>query len=52
MAFMGTNTDCVLKAIAVEVTSFFFFLMKVLSAGFLNMRKQYSDSDCQIMIWD
>lgn len=32
MAFMGTNIDYVLKAIAVEVT--FFFLMKVLKAVF------------------
>ena len=24
MAFMGTNTDCVLKDTAVEVTTFFF----------------------------
>lgn len=50
MSFMGTNIDYVLKDIAVEVT--FFFLMKAFKAGFFNMRKQYSDSDCQIIIWD
>lgn len=48
MAIMGTNTDYAWKAIATVVhLSDERFESRVLS-----VRRQYTDGDCQIMIWD
>lgn len=50
---MGTNTDHVCKATAIVVTSLSFNLSdERFQSRVLRMRRQYSDGDCQIMVWD